>query len=77
MICIKCNDIIEEVEVPVKVTCYLMMCQSCRIEYKINERNLKLGKVLGKSLFSRIWETLLSLRSSLQKSATFFCKILC
>lgn len=56
MICIKCNDIIEEVEVPVKVTCYLMMCQSCRIEYKINERNLKLEKVLRKSIIQRIKE---------------------
>jgi hypothetical protein len=70
MICINCNDIIEEIGEPVKVSCYLMMCQSCRIEYKINERNLKLSKVLGKSLFCRIEETL-------QKSVTFFCRILC
>ena len=69
MIC-KCGQIINEVEVPVKVTCYLMMCQSCRIQTKLNERNLKLGKVLQKSLFCRIMKTL-------QKSATFFCKILC
>ena len=69
MIC-KCGQIINEVEEPVKVTCYLMMCQSCRIEYKINERNLKLEKVLGKSLFCRIMKTL-------QKSVAFFCKILC
>lgn len=55
---------------PIKVPCYLLLCRECQIESKNNERNKKLNKVLKKSLFYRIKETL-------QKSVAFFCKILC
>lgn len=82
MIAIPCNDCSRMIEIdtqvtPIKVPCYQILCRDCQIEVKNNERNKKLNKVLRKSLFCRIKETLLSLRSSLQKSVAFFCKILC
>ena len=70
--CTNCGRIIDidtQVE-PIKVPCYLLLCQSCQIRTKNNERDMKLRKVLRKSLFYRIKETL-------QKSVAFFCKILC
>jgi hypothetical protein len=39
---------------PIKVPCYLLLCQSCQIEEKIIERNKKLNKVLNKGIIERI-----------------------
>ena len=70
--CSHCNQMIDidTQKAPIEVPCYLLLCRECQIESKNNERDKKLRKVLRKSLFCRIRETL-------QKSATFFCKILC
>ena len=54
--CHKCNHMIDidtQVE-PIKVPCYLMLCQSCQIQEKIIERNKKLNKVLKRGLVERI-----------------------
>jgi hypothetical protein len=40
--------------VPIEVTCYLLLCQSCQIEAKNNERDKKLKKILRRSLKERI-----------------------
>jgi DNA-directed RNA polymerase subunit M/transcription elongation factor TFIIS len=54
--CHKCNHMIDidtQVE-PIKVPCYLLLCRDCQIQSKINERNIKLNKVLNKGLKERI-----------------------
>lgn len=54
--CSNCNHMIHidtQVE-PIKVPCYLLLCQSCQIQAKINERNIKLNKVLKRGLAERI-----------------------
>jgi hypothetical protein len=59
MIAIPCNncsrmvDIDTQVE-PIKVPLYLLLCQSCQIESKNNERDKKLKKVLKRGLIERI-----------------------
>ncbi len=54
-----CNHMIDiDVSVePIKVPCYLLLCQSCQIQAKINERNIKLNKVLKRGLVERtkVW----------------------
>ncbi len=54
--CHNCNHMIDiDVSVePIKVPCYLLLCQSCQIQAKINERNIKLNKVLKRGLVERI-----------------------
>ncbi len=54
--CHNCNNMIDiDVSVePIKVPCYLLLCQSCQIQAKINERNIKLNKVLKRGLRERI-----------------------
>jgi len=37
-----------------EVPCYLLLCQSCQIEAKNNERDKKLKKILRRSLKERI-----------------------
>ena len=66
MIAIPCNncsrmiDIVNFVNsvdtqlVPIEVACYLLLCQSCQIEAKNNERDKKLKKILRRSLKERI-----------------------
>ena len=66
MIAITCNncsrmiDIVNFVNsvdtklVPIEVPCYLLLCQSCQIEAKNNERDKKLKKILKRSLKERI-----------------------
>jgi hypothetical protein len=39
---------------PIKVPCYLLLCQPCQIEVKNNERDKKLNKVLKRGLKERI-----------------------
>jgi hypothetical protein len=39
---------------PIKVPCYLLLCQSCQMEEKIIERNKKLKNVLRRNLIQRI-----------------------
>jgi len=60
--CSNCNHMIHidtQVEpIKVEVPCYLMLCQSCQIEAKINERNKKLKKVLKRGISDRIKEWL-------------------
>ena len=54
--CNKCNHMIDidtQVE-PIKVPCYLLLCQSCQMEEKIIERNKKLKKVLRRNFIQRI-----------------------
>ena len=54
--CSHCNHMIDidtQVE-PIKVPCYLLLCQSCQIEVKNNERDKKLNKVLKRGLKERI-----------------------
>ena len=43
---------------PIKVPCYLLLCQSCQIVAKNNERDKKLKKVLRRGLKERIMEWL-------------------
>ena len=54
--CNNCNHMIDiDVSVePIKVPCYLLLCQSCQMEEKIIERNKKLKKVLRRNLIQRI-----------------------
>lgn len=61
--CQNCNHMIDIVnfvnsvdtqKVPIKVPCYLLLCQSCQIEAKNNERDKKLKKVLRRGLIERI-----------------------
>ena len=58
--CQNCNHIIDidTQLVPIEVPCYLLLCQSCQIEAKINERNKKLKKVLKRGISDRIKEWL-------------------
>lgn len=51
--CSRMIDIDTQVE-PIKVPCYLLLCQSCQIEAKNNERDKKLKKVLRRGLIERI-----------------------
>ena len=54
--CSECNrmiDIDTQVE-PIKVPCYLLICQYCQIEVKNNERDKKLNKVLKRGPIERI-----------------------
>ena len=39
---------------PIKVPCYLLLCQSCQIVAKNNERDKKLKKVLRRGPIERI-----------------------
>jgi len=39
---------------PIEVPCYLLLCQSCQISAKNNERDKKLKKVLKRGLIERI-----------------------
>jgi len=54
--CQNCNHMIDidTQKVPIKVPCYLLLCQSCQIEVKNNERDKKLKKVLKRGLIERI-----------------------
>lgn len=60
--CHNCNHMIHidvsvepiKVEELSRVPCYLLLCQSCQIQAKINERNIKLNKVLKRGLRERI-----------------------
>ena len=54
--CHNCNHMIDiDVSVePIKVPCYLLICQSCQIESKNNERDKKLNKVLKRGPIERI-----------------------
>jgi hypothetical protein len=58
--CHNCNHMIDiDVSVePIKVPCYLLLCQSCQMEEKIIERNKKLKKVLRRSPIEIIKEWL-------------------
>jgi hypothetical protein len=51
--CSRMIDIDTQVE-PIKVPLYLLLCQPCQIESKINERDKKLKKVLKRGLIERI-----------------------
>jgi uncharacterized protein YllA (UPF0747 family) len=58
--CHNCNHMIDidtQVE-PIEVPCYLLLCRDCQIQSKINERNIKLNKVLNKGISERIKEWL-------------------
>ena len=58
--CSHCNHMIDiDVSVePIKVPCYLLICQSCQIRVKNNERDKKLNKVLKRGLKEKIMEWL-------------------
>ncbi len=51
--CSRMIDIDTKVE-PIKVPLYLLLCQSCQIESKNNERDKKLSKVLRRGPIERI-----------------------
>ena len=51
--CSRMIDIDTQVE-PIKVPLYLLLCQSCQISAKNNERDKKLKKVLKRGLIERI-----------------------
>ena len=51
--CSRMIDIDTQVE-PIKVPLYLLLCQSCQIDAKNNERDKKLKKVLRRGLIERI-----------------------
>ena len=54
--CSHCNHMIDiDTQVtPIEVPCYLLLCQSCQISAKNNERDKKLKKVLKRGLIERI-----------------------
>jgi uncharacterized protein YllA (UPF0747 family) len=54
--CHNCNHMIDidTQLIPIEVPCYLLLCRDCQIQSKINERNIKLNKVLNKGLKERI-----------------------
>lgn len=52
--CSHCSQIIDIEVQHIKVPCYLLLCQSCQIEVKNNERDMKLKKVLRRGLIERI-----------------------
>jgi hypothetical protein len=63
MIAIPCNNCSRMIDIdvsvePIKVPCYLLLCQSCQIVAKNNERDKKLKKILRRSLIERIKEWL-------------------
>ena len=58
--CSRMIDIDTQVE-PIKVPLYLLLCQSCQIESKNNERDKKLKKVLRRGMKERIKRLLLRL----------------
>ena len=63
--CSHCNHMIDidtQVE-PIKVPLYLLLCQSCQIESKNNERDKKLGKVLKRGLKERVKRLFLGFRN--------------
>ena len=66
--CSHCNQIIDiDVSVePIKVPCYLLLCQSCQIEVKNNERDKKLKKVLRRGLKEKIKEWLVNIVNSVR-----------
>ena len=58
--CSHCNHMIDidtQAE-PIKVPCYLLLCQSCQIRVKNNERDNKLKKVLKRGMKEKIVEWL-------------------
>ena len=59
--CSNCNRMIEiDTQVtPIKVPCYLLLCQSCQIDAKNNERDKKLNKVLKRGLKERIMNSVM------------------
>lgn len=66
--CQNCHRIIDvdlSVE-SVKVPCYLLLCQSCQIEVKNNERDKKLKKVLRRGLKEKIKEWLVNIVNSVR-----------
>ena len=56
--CSHCSQIIDIEVQHIKVPCYLLLCQSCQIEVKNNERDKKLNKVLKRGFKERIKEWL-------------------
>ena len=66
MIAVPCHNCSHMIDVEVgtieliETTGFGILCQSCQIEYNINERNKKLNKVLNKGLIQRIKEWLKS-----------------
>jgi hypothetical protein len=66
--CQNCNHMIDiDTQVtPIKVPCYLLLCQSCQIEAKTNQRNKKLNKVLRKTPLSIIKEWLVNIVNSVK-----------
>lgn len=59
MIAIPCTNCSRMIDIdtqikPIKVPCYLLLCQPCQIEVKNNERDKKLKKVLRRGLIERI-----------------------
>ena len=63
MITIPCNNCSRMIDidtqlVPIEVACYLLLCQSCQIEAKNNERDKKLKKILRRGPIERIKEWL-------------------
>ena len=63
--CTNCNHMIDidtQVE-PIKVPLYLLLCQSCQIESKNNERDKKLKKVLERGLKERVKRLFLGFRN--------------
>lgn len=58
--CSHCNRIIDiDVSVePIKVPCYLLLCQSCQIDAKNNERDKKLKKILKRGIKEKMMEWL-------------------
>lgn len=63
MIAIPCTNCSRMIDIdtqvtPIKVPCYLLLCQSCQIESKNNERDKKLKKVLRKGMKEKMMEWL-------------------
>lgn len=59
MVAIPCNDCSRMIEIdtqvtPIKVPCYLLLCEECQIEAKNNERDKKLKKILRRGILSSI-----------------------
>ncbi len=52
----QCCDRIIDIDTtkePIKVPCYLLLCNDCQIEAKNNQREAKLKKLLKKSIWSK------------------------
>lgn len=63
MIAIPCTNCSRMIDIdtqvtPIKVPCYLLLCQSCQIEAKNNERDKKLKKVLRRGIKEKMMEWL-------------------